>query len=97
MIAKKRCGRPDREKDVQMNGIMDGWTYKINWTSLVSFVPQCEDKCIVKLDTQTGKVFVFISSVGVQRCDIFIWLQKGLRTTRQTDKKTHKARGQPYR
>ena len=72
MISKKRRRRPDRETDVRTYGRMDRWTYQLDSTPLGSFGTQCVDKSIVKLDAQTGNVFVLISSVGVQRRDAFI-------------------------
>ena len=46
------------------------------------------------LDPQTENVFVLISSVGLQRRDAFIRVQKGPRTTRKTDIKSQKSHGQ---
>ena len=37
-------------------------------------------------------ICILIFSVGVQRCDEFIQVQKGLQTTRQTDIKAQKVR-----
>ena len=44
MITKKRRGRLDRETVRHTDGQRDGQTYKLDWTPLGSFGPQCWDK-----------------------------------------------------
>ena len=74
----------DRKKAMRMTG----QTYKIYWTPL-------GDKRIATLEPQTENMFVLISSVGFQRCDAFIQVQKGPRTTIQKDIKSKNSYRRP--
>ena len=79
------------------HGWMDIMIYKLHWTSLGSFGPQCGYECIAMLDPQTENVFVLISSVGFQCCGAFIPFQKCLWMSLYTDIKSKKAHRRPGR